>query len=273
MLKHRIITAAILIPVVVAVIFLPDPVWFQTVFAGIIVIAAREWSALCKSNILFQCLYSLMVAAILIALVWIDNAYIFNLILLAGVLFWGASVIIVVLYQSQHNLLPGSFIVNPVVGLFLLIPFWSSLMVLKLSANSGSILIMYLMLLVWSADTAAYFAGKKMGKRKLAFRVSPGKTWEGTIAGFSAAVIITVCYVVVSNPGIAEGVIFVGLSIVTVSLSVFGDLLESLVKREVKIKDSGTILPGHGGVLDRIDSLTAASPVFTYGLVSFGLLK
>ncbi len=120
------------------------------------------------------------------------------------------------------------------------------------------------------ADTAAYFAGKKWGKRKLANHVSPGKTWEGTIAGLVVSIVIAIAYVIVSNKNLCDGLIFIALSLLTVIGSVFGDLMESIVKREAGQKDSGHILPGHGGVMDRIDSLTAASPIFVFGLVLAG---
>ena len=157
------------------------------------------------------------------------------------------------------------------VGMLLLIPMWSSLAMLKSFPVNGVSLLMFLLLLIWGTDTAAYFIGKNWGKHRLASRVSPGKTWEGTIAGIVAGIVITIIYVIVSNKTISYEWAFIVLSILTVIVSVFGDLMESLVKREAGQKDSGAILPGHGGVMDRIDSLTAASPIFVFGVIYLGI--
>ena len=272
MLKHRIITAAILIPLVVAVIFLLDAKWFSILFAVFVAIGACEWAALCKLNGKYRYFYSLFSVLILAGLYWLNNANVFSAIVLSGVVYWGFAIFLVVSYQKQRNLLPKSILALLVIGLLLLIPMWSSLTMLKAYSAGGSQLLMFLLLLIWSADSGAYFAGKRWGKRKLADRVSPGKTWEGIIAGVLAGIVITVAYVIVSNKELLHGLVFIGLAIVTVLISIIGDLMESLVKREANIKDSGSILPGHGGVLDRIDSLTAAGPVFVVGLLSMGVI-
>ena len=133
--------------------------------------------------------------------------------------------------------------------------------------------LMYLFLLVWGADSGAYFVGRKLGKRKLAPHVSPNKSIEGLLGGvFVSAVIIIVVEAVYLDLTIAQHILFLILSIITVFSSVLGDLLESMIKRRAGIKDSGRILPGHGGVLDRIDSLLAAAPVFAVGMYVLKLI-
>jgi phosphatidate cytidylyltransferase len=273
MLKNRIITAAILIPIVIVFIFWAETIWFSAVFAVFVAIGAWEWAGLCKANDTIKILYVISIILTLSGIYWLNNSLLYNAIVLCGAIYWLFAVLLVVAYQKQCNLLPRSTPQLMLIGLLLLIPMWSGLTILKSFSENGAALIMLLMLLIWGADTAAYFAGKKWGKRKLAYRVSPGKTWEGTIAGVAASVIITACYVIVSNKNLDDSLLFVGLSILTVIGSVFGDLMESLVKREAGQKDSGNILPGHGGVMDRIDSLTAASPIFVFGLVSLGLVR
>jgi phosphatidate cytidylyltransferase len=271
MLKNRIITAAILIPIIIAFIFLLDRIWFSALFAVFIAIGAWEWAGLCKLNEKIKILYSLFIVLILLGIYYFDSSFLYSSITLCGVVYWLFAIVLIISYQKQRYLLGTSSLILMLVGMLLLIPMWSGLTLLKSFSANGASLIMCLMLLIWGADTAAYFAGKRWGKLKLANRVSPGKTWEGTIAGVASSVVIAVCYVIVSNKNLDDSLLFVGLSILTVIGSVFGDLMESLVKREAAQKDSGSILPGHGGVMDRIDSLTAASPIFVFGVIYLGL--
>ncbi len=272
MLKNRIITAAILIPIVVSFIFLVNTNWFSALFALFVAIGAWEWAVLSKASDKMKYPYIIFIVLILLGIFLLDNGLLYNSITLIGAIFWLFAIILVITYQKGCNLLPRTSILIMLIGGLLLIPMWTSLIILKSFPENGASLIMLLMLLIWGADTAAYFAGKKWGKKKLAPRVSPGKTWEGTIAGVASSVIIALCYVIVLNKNLDDSLLFVALSIVTVIASVFGDLMESIVKREAGQKDSGRILPGHGGVMDRIDSLTAAGPVFVIGLISLGLI-
>lgn len=133
--------------------------------------------------------------------------------------------------------------------------------------------LMYLFLLVWGADSGAYFVGRKFGQKKLAPEVSPNKSIEGLLGGLATAMlIIVVVQYQFLNLNIVQHGVFLTFSILTVLVSVLGDLFESMIKRRAGIKDSGRILPGHGGVLDRIDSLLAAAPVFAAGLVILKLI-
>lgn len=122
-------------------------------------------------------------------------------------------------------------------------------------------------MLVWAADSGAYFSGRAFGKRKLAPKVSPGKSWEGVVGGLITALVLAFVFIHFSGDAlVGERNItgFVILSVATVAISVLGDLTESMFKRESGVKDSSQLIPGHGGVLDRIDSLTAAVPFFSY---------
>jgi len=136
--------------------------------------------------------------------------------------------------------------------------------------------LMYVFLLVWCADSGAYFVGRKFGKRKMAPNVSPNKSMEGLAGGVVTGllVVIGISVFMLQLSGTAL-LAFAALSVVTILISVLGDLFESMLKRRAKVKDSGTILPGHGGVLDRIDSLLSATPIFALGflgLQQLGLL-
>ncbi|ANF81650.1 phosphatidate cytidylyltransferase [Acinetobacter sp. NCu2D-2] len=133
--------------------------------------------------------------------------------------------------------------------------------------------LMYLFLLVWGADSGAYFVGRKFGRKKLAPSVSPNKSVEGLYGGIVTSMLIVITVeLLYLNMTIAEHILFLILSVLTVFSSVLGDLFESMIKRRAGIKDSGRILPGHGGVLDRIDSLLAAAPIFAAGMYALKLI-
>ncbi len=272
MLGKRILTAALLIPLVSAGIFLFNATWCALLFAVFAGVGAWEWARLCKLNTAYQYFYAVVMVLILGSLFWLNNRDLYNWIILSSLFFWLGMIFLLVLYQKQHNFLPQSPSLLLAIGLMLLIPLWTSLTVLKSYTGNGAVLMMFLMLLVWGADTAAYFAGKKWGKRRLASRISPGKTWIGSIAGVMVGVVFTCAYVIVSSMTLAHGLVLIGLAIVTVFISIIGDLMESMVKREADIKDSGSILPGHGGVMDRIDGLTAAGPVYVFGILHAGIV-
>ena len=167
---------------------------------------------------------------------------------------------------------PGNFrildhkLINAVIGILILAPAWLSLVILHTSHSDGISQLLFLLILIWIADSAAYFSGRRWGKTKLANKVSPGKTWEGIFGAIFAILVFCYAYSRFMDMQGSEILLFLLLGIITVSGSVLGDLIESLMKRHSGIKDSGTLLPGHGGVMDRIDSLTAAGPIFVAGL-------
>ena len=267
MLKYRIITAVILIPLVLAAIFLLDTFWFCLILVGIMGLGALEWGTICGMNKLESGFYSLFTVSVISLLYFLDNRQINYSIILIASLLWIGALVAVISYQYQKNVISNSPIVLMIIGECLLIPTWTSLYILKTLPNGGSHLLILLMCLIWGADSGAYFIGRKWGKKRLASRVSPGKTWEGTGAGVISGLLITVFYVIVSNDYFINQWVFIAVSFFTVLMSVVGDLMESMVKRIASIKDSGSILPGHGGIMDRIDSLTAAGPVFTLGII------
>ena len=143
---------------------------------------------------------------------------------------------------------------------------WLALVVLHSRPDQGPHWVLFLLVLVWVADSGAFFAGRQFGRTKLAPKVSPGKTWEGVFGALIACALFAFGYArFLELQGLAlTG--FILISLVTVLFSVAGDLLESLLKRQHGVKDSGTLIPGHGGILDRIDSLFAAAPIFLFGL-------
>lgn len=158
------------------------------------------------------------------------------------------------------------------MGVFTLAPCWLALIIIR-SAENGAIILTFVLCLIWSTDIGAYFSGKWWGKTKLIPKVSPNKTWQGLYGGILLTIIVAVIGCIVFNISPLDWLIVVALAIVVAILSVIGDLLESMLKRQINIKDTGNYLPGHGGLLDRIDSLTAAVPIFLLGCLLFGLFS
>ncbi len=159
------------------------------------------------------------------------------------------------------------------MGGVILVPAWLSLILIhsgkvgsSLADVSGTSLMLFLFFLIWLSDSAAYFSGRKFGNKKLVSNVSPGKSWEGVYGALSASLLFPIIYAFYTDMNFITTIYFILLALITVSFSILGDLTESMFKRMAKIKDSSNILPGHGGVLDRIDSLTSSAPVFFAGL-------
>ncbi len=150
------------------------------------------------------------------------------------------------------------------MGLMVLIPCWLAINFIRNIPESGIYILLYLFVLIWGADSGAYFAGKLWGKTKIAPKVSPGKTWEGLGGALIVTLIITLGTLYGVHTPYRLWAFVCLITVVTILFSVAGDLFESMLKRNAGLKDSGRLLPGHGGILDRIDSLTAAAPVFLF---------
>ena len=150
-------------------------------------------------------------------------------------------------------------------GIFILIPLFVALASLY---TAGPLYLLFALFVVWGADVGAYFAGRRLGRVKLAPQISPGKTWEGVFGGL--AVVAIVATVFASSLGLAPAVL-IPFSMAAAALSVVGDLTVSMFKRTAGVKDSGSLFPGHGGILDRIDSVSAAAPLFAIGLSLAGV--
>jgi phosphatidate cytidylyltransferase len=264
MLRERVITALILAALVLLVIFMLPHVATMAALALLVVAAAWEWSAFPRfTQHSARLFYVAFVAACVAATWWfgVEREEMGRLIQ-AALLWWVFALIWVVIAPAQVNRVTAAG-----AGLLVLVPAWLALA--RLHA-AGPQLLLFLILLVVAADVGAYFAGRSFGRNKLAPRVSPGKTWEGVLGGFVAAALMAavgVWWFKVDAPR------FLALCIVVVVASIIGDLTESLFKRHAGLKDSGRLLPGHGGLLDRVDSVTAAAPVFLIGLERLGLLR
>lgn len=282
MLKQRIITAALLAPIAIAALFLLSLQSFHFVMLLVCLIAAWEWTGFSNKNSLkqrklqlaafgfaFALLSVFLPAEVLPSLLSQDSSFI---ILGFAALWWLSSLFLVLAYPRSQVVWQGSVVVTFLMGCFTLLPFLWSMLSLhswlydpdSATNYEGSLLLLYVMLLVWAADTGAYFSGRAFGKHKLASKVSPKKTLEGLAGGLVTAMLVGFLFSHFVDLAWPSMPALMTASLFAVLASALGDLNESMFKRTAGIKDSGKILPGHGGILDRIDSLTAAMPVFTF---------
>ncbi|MGI9279074.1 MAG: phosphatidate cytidylyltransferase [Endozoicomonas sp.] len=265
MLKQRILTAVVLAPLALAsVIFLP-PSAFSVLIALVIMLGAWEWANLSGFEDTVSRIGYVLLTGVACWLVKDMSAYV---LLAISVLWWLLAFALVKGYPVSARFCH-SRMLRLLMGLLTLIPAWFALSKLKFHDQQGWT-IMLVFLLVWAADVGAYFAGKNLGRHKLAERVSPKKTIEGLVGGLLMSLLVAACVGLYADLGFARGLGLLVLSVLVVLVSVLGDLFESMLKRERGIKDSSNLLPGHGGILDRIDSLTAAVPVFTLALIVGG---
>ena len=272
MLKQRIITAAVLMPLFLAAVMLFSVDAFALFIALAILVAAVEWAGICRIPQTQAYLYCLSFAFVMLLLHVFDNQLLHIMIIQLAVIGWFMALFAIIAYQFGRIRIPRSQILLGSIGLLILIPAWLSLVYLKRSSAGEWHWLLLLLFIIWTADSGAYFIGRRWGKHKMADRVSPGKSWEGALAGLISGLIVAMIYVIVSGQGVEDSIVFICVVLITVIFSIIGDLMESVFKRGAGLKDSGQLLPGHGGVLDRIDSLTAAGPVFLYGLLILGVI-
>jgi phosphatidate cytidylyltransferase len=264
MLRQRVLTALALGAIALLAVFLLPHGAMMAVLALLVIAGAWEWSAFPGFTHYSARLGYVALIALGVAGTWaLGNVGAdLSVLLYTAVMWWLVALAWIVIFPGAVSGASAG-----VAGLFVLIPAWLALVRLHEQAPA---LMLFLLLLVVAADVGAYFAGRQFGRNKLAPRVSPGKTWEGVLGGLAGAAIVAVIGVRFFTVPVVP---FVGLSLVAVLASVVGDLTESLFKRHAGVKDSGSLLPGHGGVLDRVDSVTAAAPVFLVGLERLGLFR
>jgi phosphatidate cytidylyltransferase len=254
-LQNRVLTAAVLLVVFVPALFwAPAGVWAMLV-SMVLLIAAHEWARLSHFPAPAAVLYAATLGGIALAAPYLpgvdQRALRYGLLIMAA-LFW---ILFAPLWLSRRWRGQGYFL-RAAVGVMVLLPTWAALLYLR---ERSSWVLLAVMAVVWIADSAAFFSGRSFGRHKLAPAISPGKTWEGVYG----AVLALVLYASAVSAAV-HGLRIVGALVLTMTLlyfSVLGDLFESWIKRVADMKDSGTLLPGHGGMLDRIDALTAALPI------------
>jgi phosphatidate cytidylyltransferase len=258
MFMQRLISSIILAPLVLLIIFYANPWVLGGIIFLITVLAGKEcWQLIPLDELLLKAGFIVL----LILFVWACG-YLFPYWQTVGLVTWILVCIAIITFPNSQSYW-GYPVVVASVCLLLLPLFLQSLIHVYLLPQGKSLLV-YLLFLIWAADIGAYLVGKFLGKHKLIPQVSPGKSWEGVSGGFILAMAVAglgyLYYIPYSKT------IWFALAAFTIIISIFGDLFISILKRRCHLKDTGSIIPGHGGILDRLDSLIAALPVFYFGL-------
>jgi phosphatidate cytidylyltransferase len=271
-LKQRIFTASIITSIFLLVLFGLPPLIFTQIMGLVVGIAAWEWSGLAGYRALIA--RSAYVSGVLITMVvaanWLeigggvqgDGMRQF----LGWTCAWWALALLWIQGYPSSAIIWGRRWLCAGLGFLVLVPVWIVIGALIHTSN-GAWLVLGAVVIVASADIGAFIVGRAFGRHKLAIDVSPGKTWEGFIGGLFAVILFALPLAYFWTRDLGQLWPWTLLAVVTCLASVVGDLFESMVKRFRGVKDSGKILPGHGGVMDRIDSLTAALPIFTLGYI------
>ena len=263
----RVLTAIVLAPLAIAaLLWLPTP-WLALAIACLMMSALWELTALAGvDKPLARAAYLVANALLMAALAWgsrgSPDLVPLKAMSVVGAAWWLVVPLWLAKFEFARGANAGSRALKLLAGSLSVIPAWCALVWLHHEAPIGPRWTLFAVAIVWAADTGAYFVGSRFGKRKLAPRISPGKSWEGLAGGLGATALATAAAAPLLGVAWTQLAALVVVALATVLVSVVGDLFESLLKRHAGMKDSADLIPGHGGILDRIDSLLAALPVF-----------
>lgn len=267
MLKHRILTALVLVPFVIWSILFASKTGFTYGLAVVLFLASLEWNNfIAFKNKINAWLFSATITFSFLMLEFLAKTEYIELIIYLSLIWWLISLPLLFSFPFKPSHFMQQKPAKVVIGYVMLLATFLALNLLRNSDVYGVGFVIYLLLIIWIADSGAYFAGRAFGKRKLLPNVSPGKSWEGVYGALLATLIAAFTALEVLAIPSSQAFFFIALTLVTIVYSVIGDLSESMFKRMAGMKDSGKLLPGHGGILDRIDSLTSALPIFITGL-------
>ena len=271
MLLQRTLTALVLAPLVILAILWPSTTVMAWIAAAVFLAASWEWTQLSGvQNQTSRIALLVVVGAIFALLGWANTATLTVVFLAAGAVWWLVACLWLRHFAFAAAPTRENLALKLLAGAFVIFPAWIAIISIHSLAH-GKWWTLLALFIVWAADIGAYTSGRTFGGRKLAPSVSPGKTWAGVYGALVAGVLIATIGGWLLNVRGGQLVALALLALVTVAISIVGDLLESLMKRHAKVKDSGTMVPGHGGLLDRLDSVFAALPIFAAGLLLLGL--
>lgn len=258
MFMQRLITTLVLVPLVLLILFYA-PSWFLGGIVLLILLASgREcWQLIPLHTLSLQIGYLIF----LLFGLWACGL-LFPYWLILGLVVWAFNCIAILTFPKSQDYWGYPALVAS--AFFLLLPLFIQCLIHLYYLPNGKTLLVYLLFLIWASDIGAYVTGKRLGKHKLIPQVSPGKSWEGALGGYFLAMLVASVGFVHFKPN--SMLLWFVLALLTVTISIFGDLFISILKRRCHLKDTGTLIPGHGGVLDRLDSMIAALPLFYFGL-------
>ena len=277
MTRTRLLAALFMTPLAIAAVLLLGTPWLVALAAVLFLIGLWEWFRLAEiDDTLHRSVLLVANLAMMVAIVWASRSstgfsfVLFQLASVVGVAWWLLAMLWLKHYEfaSDHDTHARMF--KLAAGTLAVVPAWCALALIHGSQPNGHRWLLLALVVIWAADSGAYFAGRHFGKHKLSPRISPNKTIEGLVGGMVASIIVALVGAPLAGASVAQLPAVVLVVVVTVGFSVVGDLFESLLKRHVGAKDSGDLIPGHGGILDRIDSVLAALPVFALGKGLFG---
>jgi len=266
-LKQRVLTAVVLVVILLGVMLGLPPMATVALITVLVLIGAWEWAAFIgKGTPAARAAYTALVAAALIASLYFYSLspQFVSVTMTVAMVWWMVAFLWICLAPTR---------VNPVsaglAGLLALVPCWLALVYVTVATQS-TYWVLFTLALVWAADTGAFFTGRWLGRVLLAPRVSPKKTWEGVVGGVLASALVAwLAATFLFSVNVWQ---FVLLCTAVAAVSIVGDLTESMLKRAVGLKDSGNVFPGHGGMLDRIDSVTAAAPALVFALIAMQVI-
>lgn len=277
MTKTRVLAALVLTPIaILAILLLPTP-WLVVLAAVLFLAGMWEWFRLADvDDTLARTILMVVNLALMVAIVWgsrlPDGSLSFVLLKLAtviGVVWWLLACLWLRHYEFASDHATHARVFKLAAGTLAIVPAWCALAWIHADPMGPRWLFVSLAL-VWAADSGAYFVGRHYGRRKLSPRISPNKTVEGLFGGLAAGLVVAIAFAPLAGAKLAQLPAVALVALVAIGFSVVGDLFESLLKRHVGAKDSGDLIPGHGGILDRIDGVIAALPVFALGKAWLG---
>lgn len=272
MLLQRTLAALVLAPLVILIILLSSTPVVGLIGALAFLVAAWEWIQLSGlRSPLWRVVVLAATAGIFILLWWVHRTAWTPLLLAVGVAWWLLACLWLRHFAFAAAPTRENLALKLLAGASVIFPAWIALLSIHAHGPRGNWWLLLAFVVVWASDIGAYFSGRAFGKRKLAPQISPGKTWAGVYGALVAGVAITTCSGWLLDVRGGKLLALALLAAITVAASIVGDLLESLMKRHAQVKDSGSLIPGHGGLMDRMDSVFAALPVFAAGLLLLGL--
>lgn len=271
-LRARVITALVLAPLAIsAVLFLPST-WFALCFGLVLCYAIWEWTRVIGfRGRPLRWIAVLVNGAMMALLLWLDPAAWLLPVAWIGVVWWCLAIFWLRAFDFGAEPTRANREMKLLVGSAMVVPAWVAAWLIHREPDAGPWWTLFVLMLIWVADVSAYFAGRRFGQHKLAPRISPGKTREGVYGALAGTILFAALAGWLIEPVPVGHGLLVLLATVTVLFSIVGDLFESLIKRQSNLKDSGSLLPGHGGMLDRIDSVLSALPIFVCGRYLIGL--